>query len=50
MGINIALYLDDWFLCSPTKEQCTEDLDKTLLLAQDLGLLITLQKSQLAPS
>ncbi|XP_066950678.1 uncharacterized protein [Macrobrachium rosenbergii] len=49
MGI-IALYLDDWLLCSPAKEQCTEDLHKTLLLAQDLGLLIILQKSQLAPS
>lgn len=50
LGVNISLYLDDWLLHSQSKEACTEDLQKTLLLAPELGLLINFQKSQLTPS
>ena len=50
MDINICLYLDDWLLRSTSKEQCVEDRDKTLRLAQELGLLINKNKSQLDPS
>lgn len=50
MGIKSSLYLDDWLLQAQSREKCSEDLQKTLLLAQDLGLMINFQKSQLIPS
>ncbi|XP_066973175.1 uncharacterized protein [Macrobrachium rosenbergii] len=50
IGINVSLYLDDWLLCSPSEAQCMEDLQKTLQLAQDLGLLINFKKLQLVPT
>lgn len=48
MSINICLDLDNWLLLSPSRARCTEDLQKTLLLAQELTLLISARKLQLA--
>ncbi|XP_066984745.1 uncharacterized protein [Macrobrachium rosenbergii] len=44
------LYLDDWFLCSQSQKQCTKDPQTSLLLAEELGLLIIQEKSHIAPT
>lgn len=45
MGISSSLYLDDWLLCSPSKKQCTEDLQKTLYFPRSR---ITHQEEEIA--
>lgn len=49
-GIHISLYLDDWLIRSPSKGQCMKDLQRTLSLTDELGLIVNLPKSQLSPS
>lgn len=50
LGIRTVFYLDDWLLRAKTKERCVKDLEKTLHLTEELGLLVNWQKSHLVPS
>ncbi|XP_064120156.1 uncharacterized protein LOC135224760 [Macrobrachium nipponense] len=49
-GIRISLYLDDWLLRASSKKQCLEDMEITLNLVQEIGLVVNLEKSHLEPS
>ena len=48
-GIRIHQYLDDWLILAPTKESCHQGTQSLLVLCQELGWLVNLQKSELEP-
>ncbi|XP_064107554.1 uncharacterized protein LOC135216312 [Macrobrachium nipponense] len=49
-GVRISMYLDDWIIRAKSQVKCLEDLQVTMTLTQQLGLLVNLDKSQLTPS
>ena len=49
-GIRLHQYLDDWLICTPSKQACMEQTQKLLKLVKDLGFIVNLKKSDLSPS
>ncbi|XP_064093859.1 uncharacterized protein LOC135206374 [Macrobrachium nipponense] len=49
-GIRVSLYLDDWLIRSQSMSRCLEDLHKTFLMTQELGLIINKEKPQIERS
>ena len=47
--IRIHQYLDDWLIQAPTKEFCHQGTQYLLGLCQQLGWVVSLQKSELEP-
>ena len=48
-GIQIHQYLDDWLLRAPCQEMCQQHTQTLLDLCRDLGWVVNLSKSELAP-
>ncbi|XP_068237014.1 uncharacterized protein [Palaemon carinicauda] len=49
-GIRASLYLDDWLLGAHSYDHCLKDLQTTLRLTEELGLLVNKEKSLSIPS
>ena len=49
-GVNVLMYLDDWLVYAPTREECTVMVQHTLQLGSEMGLSFNMEKSQLSPS
>ena len=49
-NLRIHQYLYNWLLRSPTREQCLIDSQNLVKLVQELGWLISFQKSELVPT
>ena len=49
-GFRIVLYLDDWLVLARSQEEMSRAKKFVLELAQELGILINLEKSHLDPS
>ena len=50
IGIRIVRYLDDWIILASSREEAVWARDQVLLLCQELGVVVNLQKSCLTPS
>ena len=50
IGIQVLNYLDDWLLCSPSREQAAKDTSLLLRHIRELGLVVNEKKSHLSPS
>ena len=49
-GIRIHQYLDDWLLRAPSPETCLQHTQTLLALCQQLGWVVNMSKSELAPT
>ena len=50
LGIRMLWYLDDWLILASSQEAVYWARDKVLSLCQELGIVVSLEKSTLTPS
>ena len=50
LGIRLIRYIDDWLILAASEEEAARARDVILLLCEELGIVVNLQKSKLVPS
>lgn len=50
LGFSSVIYLDDMLCIEKTFEKCSENVNKTVMLLEELGFIINYKKSQTIPS
>lgn len=49
-GVRIFMYLDDWLVVAPSRQECLSATETVLREARALGWIVNLEKSNLTPS